>query len=133
MIRDPPGVINAADNILVHGHTISEHTECLFRLLKRLPLVNLTVNGGKCKIGQQSIEFYGLKTIEFNGLLLDRLTKQGIKLMPKKVQAIIDAERLQNAAEVRSGTMGFSTWFIPNLSTIAELLGRLTISGTTFT
>ena len=71
VIRDLPGVVNAADNILVHGRTIAEHDERLIRLLERLQAVNLTVNGDKCEIGQRSIELYGL-----------RRTDDGIKTIP---------------------------------------------------
>ena len=61
VIRDLPGVINAADDILVHGRTQAEHDERLLRLLTRLQEVNLTVNEGKCQLGRRSIEFYGLQ------------------------------------------------------------------------
>ena len=41
VIRDLPGVVNAADDILVHGRTQAEHDERLIRLLDRLQAVNL--------------------------------------------------------------------------------------------
>ena len=53
VIRDLPCVVNAADDILVHGRTQAEHDERLIPLLERLQAVNLTVNGDKCEIGQR--------------------------------------------------------------------------------
>ena len=56
------------------------------------------------------------------------LSAQGVSIEEAKVQAVKNARKPENAAEVRSflGLVNFSAKFIPNLATISEPLRRLT-------
>ena len=123
VIRGLPGVDNAADDILVYGSTMEEHDQRLHSLLSRLQSVNLTVNPSKCEFRCNSIEFYGLL-----------LSSQGLKPTEEKVNAIVNARPPTSVSEVRSflGTAGFSARFLPDFSTTAEPLRRLTVKGTPF-
>ena len=117
-----PGEVNTADDILVRGHTKKEHDEWLHAVLRQA-LVILLLNGTQCEFGKQDVEFYGL-----------RLTDHGVKPNPEKVRAIVDACQPNSASEVRSflGTVGFSARYLPDLSTVSELLRRLTLKGARF-
>ena len=117
------GTLNIADDLIVHGQNQTAHDENLFRLLERLEEKGLTVGLPKCRFRQPHVEFYGL-----------RLGSHGVEPTAEKVNAITNAPRPSNASEVRSflGLVGFSARFIPQLSTIAEPLRRVTHKGTPF-
>ena len=117
------GTLNIADDLIVHGQNQAAHDENLFRLLERLEEKGLTVGLPKCRFRQPHVEFYGL-----------RLGSHGVEPTAEKVNAITNAPRPSTASEVRSflGLVGFSARFIPQLSTIAEPLRRVTHKGTLF-
>jgi len=51
VIADIEGVVNIADDLIVHGKTVVEHDQNLHKLLARLEEKNLTLNGEKCTFG----------------------------------------------------------------------------------
>lgn len=63
-------MINASDDILVHGKTIEEHDNRFKKLEQRLRDNNLTINESKRIFRQQKIKFYGVILSEC-GLELD--------------------------------------------------------------
>ena len=123
VIKGCEGALNIADDLIVYGRNETEHDDNLFRVLRRLEEKGLTVGLPKCSFRQPQIEFFGL-----------RLSDRGVEPTTSKVKAITDAPRPSNASEIRSflGTVGFSSRFIPGLSTTAEPLRRLTHKGARF-
>ena len=113
VIADIEGVVNVADDLIVHGKTVVEHDQSLRKLLARLEEKNLTLNGEKCTFGMGKVVFMGI-------LLL----KHGIGPTEEKVQAVKEATRPTSASEVRSflGLVGFSSRFIPDFAIKAEPL-----------
>ena len=47
VLRGCEGVINIADDLVIHGKGIEQHDESLFVVLNRLKKVGLTLNGDK--------------------------------------------------------------------------------------
>ena len=113
VIADIKGVVNIADDLIVHGKTVVEHDQSLRKLLARLEEKNLTLNGEKCTFGMGKVVFMGIL-----------LSKHGIGPIEEKVRAVKEATRPTSASEVRSflGLVGFSSRFIPHFATKAEPL-----------
>ena len=123
VISGCPGALNIADDLVVHGKDQATHDHNLARILDRLQQRGLTLNLKKCWFRRATIEFYGLQ-----------LSACGVQPTSEKIRAITEAPRPTNASDLRSflGTVGFSSRFIPDFSTTAELLRRLTHKGTPF-
>ena len=118
-----PGAMNIADDIIVFGATAEEHDRNLHLLLQRLQDRGLTVNPRKCSFRRSEISFFGFT-----------LSDTGVQAATDKIDAVVSAPAPSNASQTRSflGLVGFSARFIPNLSTIAEPLRRVTHTGVTF-
>ena len=123
VIEDIPGVLNVSDDILIYGHTQSEHDANLTSLLERLTEKGLTLNKAKCEFNKTKIEFFGLV---FSG--------DGASADPEKVDAIRNAPHPKSADEISSllGMAQYCSRFIPNLATITEPLRVLTHKGAKF-
>ena len=93
---DIEGVVNTADDLIVHGKTVVEHDQTLQKLFARLQERNLALNGEKCT--------FGIGKVVFMGILL---SKHGIGPTEEKVRA----------SEVTSflALVAFSSIFIPDL------------------
>ena len=123
IIADVEGVVNIADDLIVHGKTISEHDQNLHKLLAKLEEKNLTLSGEKCTFRMSKVVFMGII-----------LSQHGIGPTEEKVQAVVEASRPNSPSEVRSflGLVGFSARFIPDFATVAEPLRALTRKGEKF-
>lgn len=102
VIADIGGVVNIADDLIVHGKTLAEHDQNLHKLLAKLEEKNLTLNSEKCTFRMSEVIFMGIL-----------LSEHGIG--PTAERAV---------SEVRSflGLVGFSSRFIPDFTTKAEPL-----------
>ena len=92
VLRDCKGVVNIADDVIVHQRGVKEHDKNLFALLNGLKECGLTLNGSKCK--------FKLK---------------GITPSEEKIDAIVNTQSPKNASEVRSflGLVQYSAKFLP--------------------
>lgn len=108
-----PGVDVIADDILIHGHTITEHNERLKSVLDRAREVNLKLNPNKSKICKTEVNYVG-----------HILTQQGLKPNKERVDAIINMPTPKDKAAVQRfmGMMGYVSKFIPNMAEIAKPL-----------
>ena len=113
---DLPGVAVYLDDILVSGATAQEHLENLRRLLQRLQDKGLRCRREKCLFAQTSVEYLG-----------HRLSKDGIA-KGHKVDAVQKMPPPTDVKSLRSflGSVQFYGKFLPNMSTIAEPLYKLT-------
>ena len=86
-------------------------------MLSRLKEVGLTLNGDKCEFRLPRLIFFD-----------HQVTQNGGEPSEEKVVAIRNADPPQNARGARSflGLAQFVCKFIPNLSTVAEPIQRLT-------
>lgn len=107
LISDLDGVINASDDILVHGKTIEEHDSRFKKLEQRLRDNNLTVNESKRIFRQQKIKFYGVI-----------LSERGLELDPEKTKIVREFQPPTTKAEVRSflGMVNYCAKFIDHYS-----------------
>ena len=123
VVADTEGVVNIADDLIVHGKTVVEHDQNLHKLLARLEEKDLTLNGEKCTFGMYKVVFMGIL-----------LSKHGIGPTEEKVRAVKEATRPSSASDVRSflGLVGFSSRFIPDFATKAEPLRVLCRKGEKF-
>ncbi|XP_022800629.1 uncharacterized protein LOC111338408 [Stylophora pistillata] len=60
VIADIHGVVNIADESVVHGKTVAEQDRDLHELLARLEDKSLTLNGGKRTFGLNKVVFMGI-------------------------------------------------------------------------
>jgi hypothetical protein len=100
----------AMDDILVFGHTQTEHEEALEALLKRLVELNLTVGEAKCEFSKTEITFYGMI-----------ISKDGIRPKKQKLEDFMAASIPKTIKEVKS-FLSLAQYFherIPNLSNIS--------------
>ncbi|KAK2557457.1 Uncharacterized protein P5673_020188 [Acropora cervicornis] len=60
VVSDIEGVLNIADDLVVHGKSIEEHDQSLHKVLQRLEEKNLTLNPMKCEFRMDRVVFMGL-------------------------------------------------------------------------
>ena len=59
VLRTCEGVINIADDLVIHGNGAAQHNERLFVVLNRLKEVCLTLSGDKCEFKLPRLTFFG--------------------------------------------------------------------------
>ena len=123
VVSDIEGVLNIADDLVVHGKSIEEHDQSLHKRLQRLEEKNLTLSPMKCEFRMDKVVFMGLL-----------LSKYGIDPTEERVRAVFEAVQPTTPTEVRSflGMVGFSARFIPNFATLAEPLRAISRQGVPF-
>jgi hypothetical protein len=116
VLQRVPGVQVYFDDILVTGKNDEEHMKTLEIVLQRLEKFGLRIRADKCKFLQPSVEYLG-----------HVIDKHGLHKADAKVNAIIDAPRPADVAQLRSflGMVQYYHKFIANLSTVVHPLNRL--------
>lgn len=105
------------DDIVIVSSNFEEHVSCLLRVLEKLRKANLTINLDKCEFFRSKLKYLGY-VVDSNGLRTD----------PDKVEAILNYATPTNRKELKR-FLGTATWyrrFVPNFSTIAGPLNKLT-------
>lgn len=104
------------DDIVIYGKTLAEHNENLDIVLKRLHTHKLKVKPGKCHFLKTEISYLGYI-----------ISQDGVKMDPKKTEAIRNLVSPKTEKEVRSflGMVGFYRKCIPEFARIAEPLHKL--------
>jgi hypothetical protein len=116
-------VIVFIDDILIYSKTKEDHVEHLREVLKTLRKEQLYAKFSKCD--------FWLEEVQFLGHLVNR---EGIKVDPAKVDAVMKWETPKTPTEIRSflGLAGYYRRFIQDFSKIATPLTRLTRKGEAF-
>ena len=91
VIRLVPGELRIADDIVIHGATENTHDGTVLVLCKTARLNNLSLNSMKKQFKSTDCKFFG-----------HRLTQDGIRVDPKKMEAIIQMDPPQNVANLQS-------------------------------
>ena len=90
VISDIKNAQNVSDEIITFGRSQEEHAQALMKTLQKLHESGLTVNAKKCEFNKEKISFFS-----------HVFSKGGISLDPKKVKALQEARKPENASEVR--------------------------------
>ena len=116
VIRLVPGVLGIADDIVIPGATENTHDRTVLVLCETARLNNLSLNYKKMQFKSTDCKLFG-----------HRLTPDGIKVNPKKIEAIIQMDPPQNMANLQSfnGMINYLKKFSPVLSELSEPLRRL--------
>ena len=116
MLRLVPGVLGFADDIVIHGATENTHDGTVLVLCEIARLNNLSLNSKKMQFKSTDYKFFG-----------HRLTPDGIKVHPKKIEATMQMDPPQNIASLQSfnGMVNYLKKFSPILSELSEPLRRL--------
>jgi len=118
-----PGVVCQVDDMLVYGDDKQNHEERLDAVLKRLQDANVTLNEEKCEFEKDSVHFLG-----------HIVGKDGMKIDPRKVQAIKDMKPPTDMTELRRflGMVNQVGKFIPNLADLTKPLRELLVQRNTW-
>jgi len=123
IIHGLPGVKAIADDILVYGcgeteeEYMEDHNRNLERLLQRAQEVNLKINKRKLKLCMTEVAYMG-----------HRLTSDGVKSDPAKVQAILDMPAPETKQQVQTliGCVNYLSRYMPQLAAVAQPIRQLT-------
>ena len=111
------------DDILIYSETLYEHKEHVRSVLNALRGAGLQLDVDKCEFHQTEVTYLGYV-----------VGVDGIRMDPKKVQAIVDWEYPSNVKDVRAflGFANFYRRFIDSFSYLAAPLVALTKKDTKF-
>lgn len=105
------------DDVIIVSNDYQTHVTLLLKVLEKLRNANLTVNLEKCNFFRSELKYLGY-VVDSRGLRTD----------PEKVEAILNYPTPTCRKDVKR-FLGTATWyrrFVPNFSTIAGPLNRLT-------
>ena len=115
-----PGVAVLIDDIIISGHSLSDMSQRLDKVLGRIQTAGLRLNASKCKFAKQSVEFLGFV-----------IDADGIHPAPSKVESIMKTPEPKTVQQLQAflGLYNFYERFIPHKATILEPLHRLLDKG----
>ncbi|KAJ9561559.1 hypothetical protein OSB04_006719 [Centaurea solstitialis] len=116
-------VIVFIDDILIYSKTKEDHVEHLWEVLEILRKEQLYEKFSKCDFWLQEVQFLG-----------HLVNREGIKVDPAKVEAVMKWETPKSPSEIRSflGLAGYYRRFIQDFSKVAVPLTKLTRKNVSF-
>ena len=104
------------DDILISGGSPEEHLAILEEVFRRLQEHGIRLNPAKCIFFQSGLEFLG-----------HWIDKNGIRPLPQKTDAVMQAKSPTNVTELKSylGLLNYYGKFLPNLATTLHPLHDL--------
>lgn len=112
-----PNVFAYVDDVVIASKEYNSHVTLLLKVLEKLKHANLTVNLEKCNFFRSQLKYLGY-VVDSRGLRTD----------PEKVEAILNYPTPTCRKDLKR-FLGTATWyrrFVPNFSTIAGPLNKLT-------
>lgn len=116
LLQGIDGVVCYLDDVTVTGRTDEEHLQRLDEVLERMKNAGLRLKLKKCDFLKEEVELLGRI-----------MTAEGVKVNPKKVDAIVKMPDPQNVKELSSflGMVQYYSPYVPNLANLAAPLNRL--------
>ena len=110
------GVGGILDDLIITGKTDEEHLRNLDNTLNRLQSMGIQLKRSKCVFMQPSVEYFAFV-----------VDQQGIRLSPRKVQAIREVPVPDNATDLKSflGLVNYYRKFILDMATLVNPPNRL--------
>ena len=110
VLRLVPGILRIAHDIVIHSVTENTHDGTVLVLCETMRLNSLSLNAKKMQFKSTDCKFFGHK-----------LTPDGIKVEPKKIEAIIQMDPPQNITSLQSfnGMVNYLKKFSPVLSELS--------------
>lgn len=104
------------DDIIITGVDDNEHLHNFEAVLQRLNDMKVKLNISKCYLMKDEVEYFAF-----------RVTKEGIEPSERKVEAVIQVPEPQDRKELLQllGPVNYYRKFIPNMSTVVQLLTAL--------
>ncbi|CAK9809163.1 Retrovirus-related Pol polyprotein from transposon 297 [Anthophora quadrimaculata] len=105
------------DDVMIPSQTVEESLKSLDKVLHALSVAGFSLNLGKCKFLQTSVEYLGRE-----------ISADGIRPGKCKVHALLDSPTPTNVQEVRQfmGLAGYFRKFIPEFATRMACITKLT-------
>ena len=97
------------DDILITGSSERDHTENVSMVLHRLKKAGIRINEKKCQFMKKEVEYLGYL-----------INKEGLKPVPRKMEAITEAQTPQNTTQLRAylGMLNYYSKFLKNMSSL---------------
>lgn len=123
-VGDLPGVVCIADDLIIHGKTMSDHDRNMRGLLERCAKLGIKLNKDKLELRMSEVTFMGHK-----------VGSEGLKVDPEKVKAINDMEPPKGIEELRRflGLVNYVTKFVPKAAEVMQPLHNLRKNGVPWT
>lgn len=120
LLQDIPQVEVFLDDIIIGSTDVKSHLVTLEKVLQKLHSHGMKLKKSKCSFLLEEVQYLGYV-----------ISKDGIKVDPSKVEAIVKIPRPLNVTELRSflGLVNFYARFVPNLSSILSPLYELLKKG----
>ena len=120
LLQGIPFMVVRVDDVLVSGKNDAEHLNNLEEVFRRLADANLRLNKVKC--------VFMAPEVTYCGHVIDR---NGVRTVPEKVQAIVEAPSPQTVAQLQSylGMLNFYHRYLPNIATVLAPLHMLLKGG----
>jgi hypothetical protein len=105
------------DDIIVYSDTFENHLKHLDCVFNKIHKAGLTLKINKCTFAANELKFLGHK-----------ITKDGVSVLPEKVDAVRNCRQPKNTTDVKSflGLANYYRRFVPSFSTVAAPLNALT-------
>lgn len=105
------------DDIVIVSSTFEQHISLLLKVLSKLSQAQLTINFDKSQFFREELKYLGYV-----------VNSKGLQVDPEKVEAILRFPPPTNKKEVKRflGTASWYRRFVPNFSTLAGPLNKLT-------
>ena len=97
------------DDILITGSSERDHTDNVSMVLHRLKEAGIRINEKKCQFMKKEVEYLGYL-----------INKEGLKPVPRKMEAITEAQTPQNTTQLRAylGMLNYYSKFLKNMSSL---------------
>jgi hypothetical protein len=111
------------DDIIAWGKSVEDMTQNLKKIFGRLQKHGLKLKAKKCYFFRREVEFVG-----------HIVGRDGIKVSPSKVEAVVNAKPPENKTELRSflGLVNYYRKFVPGCANISNPLTKLTEENTPY-